>query len=373
MITSAVNSPTTTASIRSPPAGTVPATGTLSIAQRRRSHFLPQATLPKLVVPVVREGPTAADRTLSSHLDQPPPHRGLRQPTSPHRPSGTHPIAIPARRHEKSRPTTPLTAREEKGTTHFPWYDSTPQKPQISQSLRPSYRRPDHDKSPNFVVTSPPKQYLSKEKKLQVTTQGFSALSPTTAISMPSNHTYTPSSPLSPTVVPAGTVLPLGARARRGNDLHLPPMPLPRFHPANYQSPSSSTTITQPRNVIPSRTPRSPQLHQRQASDAQQKLKQYQRELVINATRTSALTPALGRGETPKAPHLIPRGSPGPATPLMLEEQGDYMIAGASGSLLGEGSPRDMVDQMIRDENARRDGIHSGQSSPAVSPAGGRG
>jgi hypothetical protein len=62
---------------------------------------------------------------------------------------------------------------------------------------------------------------------------------------------------------------------------------------------------------------------------------------------------------------------------MMLEGQGDYLIAGAGGAnskmgLVGDG--REMVEKMIQQENERRN--YPGRkerNSPAVSPAGGCG
>ncbi|MCJ1474424.1 hypothetical protein MMC13_003082 [Lambiella insularis] len=196
---------------------------------------------------------------------------------------------------------------------------------------------------------------------------------------MPPDHLYTPSSPLSPKMAPASCNASLsGLRSasapRRGRDLQLGPLPLPRFHPAVYQSPTtdSASKITSVRDVPgnrPPRSPRSPQLHKREVSDAQQKLKQYQREIIANATRTSALFAAPERSATPKAPHITPLCSPGPATPLTLEDQGDYMTAG--GRRLRQGSQPELIDNMIRGEIERGMGVRSGSTSPAVSPAGG--
>ncbi|MCJ1286439.1 hypothetical protein MMC26_005784 [Xylographa opegraphella] len=358
-----------------PSACTIPSSlPTRSIAQRRS----PQANLPKLVV---REGPPAAEALPAHALNQ--PHLGdLTPPTAPLTPPPSLPIAIPLPRHENtSRPTTPLTAREDKGGTYFPFFETTPKRPQISQSLRPSYQRPRSRGSHDFVPSTPHKQYLSKERNFPPRPEAVLGTS-SQSNSMPSERMYTPSSPLSPTMASSSSVLaPAGPRTpasgRRGKDLQLPPLPLPRFHPLNYAIPEAEQKNTILRTATINRPPRSPQLHHRQLSNAQQKLKSYQRELLTNASRASLAASMASSGpdgkETPKAPSLLPRGSPGPATPLMLEDGGDYMTGGGHGLMLGEGSPREHVDKLIRYENERRMGFHSGTSSPAVSPAGGRG
>lgn len=329
-----------------------------SQAQRRS----PRATLTKLTL---REEPVAAEAPVTVNSDQPDPPRPAPLIRSP----GSLPINIPARRHENtSRPTTPLTAREEKAGSYFPFVE-TPHKPQISQSLRPSYtRRPNPSQRKLNLVINPPKHQYSNERSL-------SSWSST----MPPDRIYTPSSPLSPRMAPASSISLLsGARPinspRRGKDLQLPPLPLPRFHPAVYQSPTTRSPYKEPNMHTPAinqmpQSPRSPQLQKREASDAQQKLKHYQREMIANATRASAFPAALGKSKTPKAPHIDPLGSPGPTTPLFLEEPGDYMTAGSRGSL--PGTQQELIDKIIRSESERRMGLHSGSSSPSVSPAGG--
>ena len=260
------------------------------------------------------------------------------------------PINIPPRQEKISRPSTPLTGRFDHGAHFPPSFGKTPKKPQISQSLRPTYLN-----------------------SAAVDRAGSRMSPPRTSRTMRPDQTsplYTPSSPLSPTTANA----PSSSQRRPDPYLHMPS--LPRFHPAVYQSPNSSNLNSPSRNRTPTsltRPPRSPQLHHRQFSDAKQRVHTHQRELITNATRAAAninISPV--RRETPKAPALAPCGSPGPATPLMLEEPGDYLTVGAGGQF-GEGSPRELVDKLIQHENERSNGLHSGPGSPAMSPAGGRG
>lgn len=341
----------------SPPASQKP-----TLAQRRS----PQATLAKLVV---GESPSAATALETNHDDQPngpQPH-----PSSPHRPSHSQPIPIPIRRrHESSRPTTPLTAREEKGAYFPDSFDTSPYKPQISHSLRPGYKRPE-ERATNLNLSSYHKTHLSTRALEQLKELSSFSDAP---YSMPSPK-YTPTSPLSPPKPVSALSAGLQAQNtnRRGKDLHL--QPFPRYHPANYQPPTppKSTNLT-PRSPAVNRSPYTPQHHQRQASDVRHKLKQCQHE-IIKTARAGPLPVTPGGSDTPKAPQLQPRESPGlPATPMMLDKQMDYMTAGLRDTYLTEGSPvssREMVDRIIRQENERRIGLHSGSSSPAVSPAGG--
>ncbi|KAI9850504.1 MAG: hypothetical protein M1838_005568 [Thelocarpon superellum] len=84
---------------------------------------------------------------------------------------------------------------------------------------------------------------------------------------------------------------------------------LPRYHPAVYQSPSSSGSGA---GAIQS---------QLLPSDAATRLHQYQRDLANNAV---AARTSMG-GHRPDSPQLAPLGSPGPVTPLLLEEKDGYL------------------------------------------------
>ena len=347
-----------------------------SIAERRSgTHGLPpriqtssaaHASLlsaTSLPVPVAAPHSSVSDPCPTRH------HSALEQHqpgivSTPHQPpefeQSSAPIDIPARQKDTSRPTTPLTAREDKGGFQFPFHNITPKEPQISQSLRPTYQ---HNKRPerncNYNLTSPQRQV----------SDGVSSLI---------ERTPSPYAPLSPTIMNS-TLSPSAKRAQRAppaQNLKLPT--LPRFHPANYQSTgngSLSTTPVKPRITPLSRPPRSPVAHNRQVSDAQQKLYQYQREVIRNASRVASLI-SPQTVEKPPTPQILPCGSPGtgPATPLMLEDSSDYMMGGfRSSSPNYQGSPsRDAVDRMIHEENQRGNRALHSPRSPAVSPAGGR-
>ena len=336
----------------------LPGTARPSIVKRRSA----QATLPELVVD---RDPLAATALLSP-LDQPE----LAPTPSPHNPNMTNPVTIPTRRHHgnNSHPTTPLTAREEKGSYFSSVYETTPPKPQISQSLRPGYQR-SKEREPSLNLASWQKKFLPTSTLEQL--KELSAFSDTH--SMPSDRKHRPTSPLSrvPTTPPSSRSAGLRppTSGPRGKDIQLPSLPVPRFHPSNYENPTASPTV---RSSAVNRSSVSPH-HHRQLSDARLKLKQYQRDLITSATRSTNTPVMPGGGNTPRGPHLQPHGSPGPATPLALDEQVDYMTAGPTGTTLGESSSRELVDRMIGYENDRTAGLHSGPSSPAVSPAGGRG
>jgi hypothetical protein len=103
----------------------------------------------------------------------------------------------------------------------------------------------------------------------------------------------------------------------------------------------------------PSNPPVSPRAHQRIYSDAQKHLLMYQQQSV--AARTG------GKAEDrPVSPRLAPLGSPGPVTPLELEQKEGYLLAGAHQT--GAGEHADLVDRLIREES-RRNNARSAQAN----------
>ena len=188
----------------------------------------------------------------------------------------------------------------------------------------------------------------------------------------PSNHqdhdenamrpTTTPRSPPSPTMHHISDA----SRKSVASELRLP-----KFHPLHYESQSqNSSQLNSPSSSRPSssRSPLSPSLQTRKGGltpkNAQQ-MQQYHRDVLARTVSTLAGPSSQPTtSETPRAPHLIPHGSPGPATPLMLPEPQDYIAARA----IGEGSPRAVADRHIREDQERRSGMKVEGSSPAVSP-----
>ena len=266
--------------------------------------------------------------------------------STPDKPS--KPIPIPPRKqdHGPFSPTgTPLTARAPPGN-YFPQLSEfTNSRPRISQSLTPSYSRGSSTAKMPRTETGPTVQ------------RGFIPAAPRAKSPL-----YTPTSPLSATA-PRNILTPNSRpkERRAGQSLNLGG--LPKFHPANFPSRDSNPALSQNKRSITS------QPRPGRGSDAQQKIHQYQRDLVANA----------GKYAKPSPPRLTPLRSPGePMTPLMLEGQGDYLCAGST-SLSPKGDGREMVERLIRKENERRKhpeakaGSVSPAISPAVSPAGGRG
>lgn len=266
----------------------------------------------------------------------------------------SEPIPIPPRKqnHGPFSPTgTPLTARAPPGQ-YFPQLSEfTNPRPRISQSLTPSYSR-------GSTTTKMPKSETGPSVQ-----RGFVPTAPRAKSPL-----YTPTSPLSATA-PRNTLPPSSRHKemRPGQNLNL--AGLPKFHPANFPSRDSNPVTSLSRNERSITSQPRPG----RGSDAQQKIQQYQRDLVANA----------GKYAKPSPPRLTPLRSPGePMTPLALEGQGDYLCAG-SASFSPKGDGREMVERLIRKENERRthpeakagrvSPAMSPVVSPAVSPAGGRG
>ena len=267
------------------------------------------------------------------------------------------PIPIPARQVDPTRPTTPLTARDRATGGHFPFHTTTPPRPLLSKSFRPYYQLKPAPRPSNYMDNSspetdePPKPPHLSHREQQL-------------------PRHKPSSPLSPTMPPSHlSASSANTQASRRPIKNLQLSSLPRFHPAHYQSAESS--------AAPSMRTSRPTSSGRQLSDAQLKLHQYQRDLVATAARSSRAIISQNGANKPSPPRLHPLGSPGPVTPLILEANGDYMLAGAAGdSVAGsaEDGGRGLIDRLIREERERiaHPGLHV-KHSPAVSPAGGRG
>ena len=273
-------------------------------------------------------------------------------------------IDIPIVRRIPREPTTPLTARAEK-SGNFSYFQPSHGSPLRSPSLRPKY-----------YLTPVRRDFTASSMPLE---------------DSPSSGSTT-SSPLSTTSATSTTpIIPFQSTSFDSLRIHRQRL--------NQTGPSTSgpatqlamdpDTPTKPKSPSLGRMMRSPQTHQRQVSDAQRKLQQYQRDLIENATRTSGSLISGGRLEKPETPHLKACGSPGtgPATPLLLEEPGDYLSARVSRSTdylsaglarssagAADGLSRDLVDQLLRREERRQtSGLSPQGGSPAVSPAGGPG
>ena len=264
------------------------------------------------------------------------------------------PIDIPVRPTDKNRPTTPLSGRFE----------------------RPSYLSPYH--APSTDPFNHQQQRFALKAPSVTTTNRTTIAVPSMMSPRSSQHqSYHPSSPLSP-ITSAPIAIPSSATAqqrprRPQHNLQLPG--LPKYHPANFPSSDSNAPVS-PRSV---RTLSSTHKIGR-GSDAQQKLYQYQRDVIAGAAKHSSVSGALpGSLAKPTSPRLLPLGSPADSvTPLALEAKSDYMLAGSkTPQAMDETGPREWVEKLVQKENERRahpearSGSLSPSISPAISPAGG--
>ena len=92
-------------------------------------------------------------------------------------------------------------------------------------------------------------------------------------------------------------------------------------------------------------------------SDAQKQLYFNQRETLSAAAKGNS----PGQAGKPVSPRLAPLGSPGPVTPLELENDEGYLVAGARSSGKDASAPRELVDKLIRDELRRQRAPSSGK------------
>jgi hypothetical protein len=145
-------------------------------------------------------------------------------------------------------------------------------------------------------------------------------------------------------------------RAHRGS-LKLPG--LPRYHPANYASSYSSLQNTPDGQSSSPQPPTSPRAYQKLYSDAQKQLFSHQRGMV------SAAQGGFSAGQDrPMSPRLAPLGSPGPVTPLALEHDEGYLLAGARNAGHDASQPQLLVDSLIREETRRQRQADQGTSQP---------
>ena len=272
-------------------------------------------------------------------------------------------IDIPIVKKNPRDPITPLTARAEK-SGHFSYFQPSCGSPLRSPSLRPQYFPTPARK--DFTASNMPPDDCSSNASSTSSPPSITSMSSATS-TIPFEH------------FPVGSLCLHKQRLNQaGRSTSCPATNLAAVDP-------NTPTKTMPPTF--NRVLRSPQPHRRHISDAQKQLQQYQRDLIANATRGSGPLTADEGLEKPDTPHLRACGSPGtgPATPLTLEDPGDYLSAGMTRSvnpfstgLLGvsvgtaDSLPRDFVDQLLLHEESRQvSGMSSKGGSPAVSPAGG--
>ncbi|PYI05335.1 hypothetical protein BO78DRAFT_318411, partial [Aspergillus sclerotiicarbonarius CBS 121057] len=235
--------------------------------------------------------------------------------------STSRPIPIPKpspNTHDKDLPVTPLTGRFDKGY-YFAHRDQTPEGHRERHSHRRS-GRPGH------------RSHHSPSSRMRS-----------------DNSTFYPPA-VSPSMAPTGRpASPQPSRSRAQNTSKSMPAfhlgSLPRFHPAVYQSSGS-----------PQGQPSSP----RQSRQHGYRTSSGSRDTMWQLVEGSALpkTPSRTLSPSPSAPRLDPLRSPGPVTPLALEEAGGYLASGISSSSEfssrdHSGAAPDLVDRLIARENER--------------------
>ena len=233
------------------------------------------------------------------------------------------PIPIPTPRRDPDEIPTPVSGRGHRRRHHFPF-----------GSL--AFRR---DLSPIQVPG------LFDENDVAVPLSPIRHMSISTAMHGDRGTSYyTPTSPLSPNMNPsARPISPQPSRPRASfSPKSSKPMRignLPRFHPAVYQSPNQTPdTGSGPRSATsPLLKPGNAQ--NRLSADSPRLMRQYQRELLARADISSRMA-ASPYAAKPNAPRIDPADSPGPVTPLELENAGDYfMVAGGgNGPAISPGS-----------------------------------
>lgn len=220
--------------------------------------------------------------------------------------SGSRPIPIP-RAHSRSfedLPLTPLTGRfDHQYLAERPVKDSPSSSGQPRQSRNEKTSRKKKSQQTSFSVS---------ETTSTTHRRSHSKRTPMSGPSLTMSH---PSGPASPKPTPKDSPMYLGN--------------LPRFHPAVYQSPNSTPSASLSPNT-PNHHPRS--FGYRVASggggNSREALRQY-RELVAASVSLSRNGLSSSDAEI-SAPRLDPLGSPGPVTPLTLEEAESYLSTRSS-------------------------------------------
>ncbi|KAL4800247.1 hypothetical protein BDV19DRAFT_173180 [Aspergillus venezuelensis] len=236
----------------------------------------------------------------------------------------SRPIPIPRSPyspHEDDIPVTPLTGRFEKD--YFPHHE-------FSERSRDRHSRPRNARR------------YSEYRSPRMRSDSSNFYSPVASQSMSMSSSGRPGSP-------PPSLSRVQNAAKSAPAFHLGD--LPRFHPAVYQSSGNSQALTgQPPSPRQSR-----QQTYRPAPTSRDPISQY-RDFVEGVVLQKPISRPISPG--PSAPRLNPLNSPGPVTPLALEEAGGYLSSGAGRSELSSrmqhGAPApDLLDRLIARENER--------------------
>lgn len=144
--------------------------------------------------------------------------------------------------------------------------------------------------------------------------------------------------------------LPENFRAPSTPDPLLMAMPLGKYYPSNYKNKSKTLDKLAPAAATTSNQPQ----HARKKSDIKKKLQQYQKDLVEQAATAARMSIS---GVKPASPRLLPLNSPGPITPMELEEDAGYLAEGANGTAQSL-SLQELVGKMSRAAEERDTLLH---------------
>lgn len=189
---------------------------------------------------------------------------------------------------------------------------------------------------------------------------------------------------------------------------HASPMPVGKYYPSNYEKRYSRSHKQQQQKQHPrpptsapfvpssvkseSHVPTSRSTNLRTDSEAEHRLRQYQRDMVAQASQAArhiagrnggakefaasfgmhgvSLHKFQQHGGKPTSPRLAPLGSPGPVTPMDLEGggSGGYLTRGRAVRNADAGAESRQIETALREEAERQ--RKEGSGSPAVEAGG---
>ncbi|OJJ82447.1 uncharacterized protein ASPGLDRAFT_49235 [Aspergillus glaucus CBS 516.65] len=276
--------------------------------------------------------------------------------------SSSRPIPIPKPVSTADLPVTPLTGRFEKG-----YYFA----PQQTDQSPPSERKPSSHK--NIKNLDPHGRHRRSHRRhhhhhhLHHHSHNLHHHHQSTpSMRSDSSNFYSPvmSSAMPPSGRPAS---PQSSRSRAQNTTKSVPSfhlsNLPRFHPTVYPSTGSQTTVGQQQQQSqPPMQSRHHTYRQSSGSSSRDGMRQLMESVASSRVPSGQYSPS------PSAPRLDPLLSPGPVTPLVLEEGNSYLTSGASGAT--DPFSRDPPNSGSASDKIAREGDRAWQKSSILSAKG---
>ncbi|RPA89469.1 hypothetical protein L873DRAFT_1721740 [Choiromyces venosus 120613-1] len=256
--------------------------------------------------------------TVSSNTHSFPFPHPQQQPSSP----ATSPSSTsPSKHSDYPRQGTRNSSRSSKSKTPSP-PSSFAEIPSIQTQSPPSSQH-NHNPRSNRTSNSP----IANQFLMLSGERPPSPLTLTSALAPPSVM------PMTAAGIPASTSVAKSTSSRRSPAASLKLSMLPSASASMVQPPTSAAAATV---AAASQMPAtSAYLHHHQAYahslSAQHKLQLHQKEIISQATRAAIPQHLLSTG--PMSPRLIPLGSPGPVTPLTLEDSPGGFFASHAGAL----------------------------------------